>query len=264
MTKICNYLLVLFFLLNVVIPQYTIAELGNYDYTIYNYRNPGRSNNMTNEAIANKCSTENGESYDFWQHGYHATYIRDKNSTECVTHTGADFQVGANYSHVNIKSYGYGHISQIQNGDRNTLGFISINNLLTCGESITFNLLHMHDNSITVTTNEYIAKYQLLGKEGNTGLRFNNTDSNTHLHLEVASSPSLRWVPTVDACPGNSCLVDNEGNSTRDTSKDIDNLIAHYDIDDINQVWYNPDEVINNYRELFPYIYVSEKQKFYR
>ena len=231
------------FILLSIFPVHSFSSFGNFDFDIYNSRNLGQGRSTA--STQHNCPTSQGGNLDFWQHGYHWV-----NDIGCVTHTGADFQVGSNPSHVKIKSYGFGKVLSCRNGNRNTFAFISIQNLLNSGDSATFNLLHFYEDSVLVNSNQYISKYQHIGNEGNTGLNRRNRDDYTHLHLEISNLVTARWVSDANACPGNGCSIRNMIN-------DKDSLHGFYNINRPNHVWYDP-ATANNYQALIPYISLTD------
>lgn len=197
-------------------------------------------------------------SSDFWQHDYFKTKSWNTPPLTWVTHTGKDFQVGDNLDHVDIDSYGFGKVTSIDSG----YGAVTIRHLMDNGQYANVNLLHLHQNSITVNEGYYLAKDQKIGKEGNTGLGFSDLNSNTHLHFEVAGQVSLAWVPSDSACSGRGCT-----NQERTTSYDLDGLQAQYRIKSNtekgqaynNRVWYDPDAFAER-TELLPLLSRSVAQ----
>lgn len=184
----------------------------------------------------------------FWQHNYYTV------SNDLKTHSGRDYQVGDNWKHVEIYSYGFGKIV----GKTPTYGAISIRNLIDNGKYVKVNLLHMQNSSILISDNEYISKNQFLGKEGNTGLGYSNQNEQTHLHFEVAGQVSLAWISTARACPGSGCPDEN---LQRTTDYDLGDLKAHYVINSTKErnipfgdrVWYDP-AVFITHDELLPFV----------
>jgi len=201
----------------------------------------------------------------FWKHDYYTNRFGN-----LVTHTGKDYQLGDNYAHVKINSYGYGKVI----GITPKLGAVSIQHLMNNGKYIQVNLLHMHRNTIKVNIDDYISKNHYLGNEGNTGSGFINPDTNTHLHLEVAKQTSLAWVETARACPGKPEKSGKSGNgcttNERTTIFDIGNLQAHYktksstekNIPFEGRVWYNPNTFSSNYEELLPFLSKSDTPSY--
>ncbi|MGR3179030.1 MAG: Ig-like domain-containing protein [Candidatus Anammoxibacter sp.] len=198
----------------------------------------------------------------FWEHDY------IKNNT---THTGIDYDIGNNDKHVSVLSYGFGKAVDVREPapdpetQKTGTNAVNIRNLLNNGQYVRFNLFHFQQDSITVNTGDYIAKYQILGREGNTGLGFgiSNPDPKTHLHLEVANLPQDGnfTTPLVDddlACPGDGCKDENR----RTTQYDMGNTIAHYEVESKTSpnipnrglVWYDPSLIVSNYNELIPFL----------
>ena len=211
-----------------LLSEFAYAGFENYDLAIYGNASTG-----------------------FWEHNYYRTSATSTPPNTLVTHTGKDFQLGDNSAHVPIKSYGFGKVINIDY----SFNAPTIRHLMNDGKYINVNLLHLHE--VNDINNKYITKYQLLGREGNKGLGFNDLDTNTHLHFEVAGQISLAWVPTAEACLGNGC-VNGVG---RSTVYDIDDFSAYYRITSNahrelpfnNRVWYNPD-TLTTHTEAIPFM----------
>ena len=233
------------------------AEFGNIDLSIY----------LDQSWTPNVGSEEYGTS-NFWNH-YYWNHTIDSNpnqrgieGADCSTiadcknidtHGGIDFSLGGRGASGWIRSYGYAKCINI---DDNRFNPISFQNLLDSGEVVTFNFVHSEDEKIMKDT--YIAKYQLVSREG-----FAGTNS-AHLHLEVADDVNLAYISTATAypCPGDNnaqdCQILKEQRSYEDLNKD--SLIPHYDAN--SPVYYNPRAVESDYKGLMPYFDNQQSPSF--
>ena len=204
---------------------------------------------------------EDGEygTRNFWSH-YYWNFTRNQNCAitplceNTHTHTGIDYNLGTRGASGNVKSYGYGKIIA---GGTDNYHTVSIQNLLTSGELVIFNLLHMVNISDNVEEDYYLTKNQRLGDEGNfTGGIARTTGQ--HLHLDVSNLSGSAIIRSDNAypCPGenNDCL---DRLCNNETSLFKDQLIPHYSMNNCNKIFYDPVEVANEYSELLPYLSIE-------
>ncbi|MEW5772270.1 MAG: M23 family metallopeptidase [Thermodesulfobacteriota bacterium] len=181
-------------------------------------------------------------------------------------HLGVDYNLGPNPSHYDVISPGYGQVDAdgVKSGPSNLDGnIVSIRHLLNNGVWLHSNIYHFYPSSIAVRNSQFVARRQILGREGSSGMRIADPDSNVHVHHEFCSKNRSEWSPdTATACPGSDCARE-QMTADYDLPAPGGSIPAHYIKSDgaatgsrlqayREKAWYDPSTVSARLEELIP------------